>query len=141
MTCRVGLIFADFIQQQRTAVDGFEQALAILDGAGERATFVTKQFALQQGFGQRPAILLDEQFVLSRAARVNMMGQQVLPVPVSPVSSTVAELSITLSSRLKTRRMAGLCLTTVFVKPNSLSVSFSITGFQPSGARWRPAIP
>ena len=44
--------FADLVQEQRAAVGHFEQADAVLVGAGEAAFAMAEQFAFDQAFGQ-----------------------------------------------------------------------------------------
>ena len=59
----------DFVEQQRAAVRALERALDALDRAGERALLVAEQRALDEAFGQRRAIQLDERAVAPVALR------------------------------------------------------------------------
>ena len=51
---------ADFVEEQRAAVGDFEQADAVLVGAGEAAFAMAEQFAFDQTFRQRAAVDGDE---------------------------------------------------------------------------------
>src|SRR6266496_6298671 len=61
----------DFIEKNRALLRGFEQALAVGRGAGERAFDVAKQFRLEKGLGESAAINRDERFLRARAEIVN----------------------------------------------------------------------
>src|SRR5580693_8850791 len=52
--------FAHFIEEQRSAFGDFNQSFFLGKGSGEGALLVSKQFALEQGFGQRGAIQRDK---------------------------------------------------------------------------------
>ena len=54
--------FADFVEKDRALVGHFEQATLVLVGSGERAFYVTEQFAFQQSLGKGSAIDGDEGF-------------------------------------------------------------------------------
>ena len=51
---------ADFVEEQRALVRQFEAPNLARDGAGERASFVAEEFALQQSHGDGGAVDLDE---------------------------------------------------------------------------------
>ncbi len=61
----------DFIEENRAAVGHLKAADALGDGAGKGALFVSKKFALQQGFGNGGAVDLDK---LSRATGCSSCG-------------------------------------------------------------------
>src|SRR5438309_4685845 len=69
----------DLVEQQRTAVRAFEGAFDALDRSRERAFFVAKEGTLDEAFGQRRAIQLDERTVAALALRVNDAGEELLP--------------------------------------------------------------
>ena len=51
---------SDFVEEQRALVGQLEFAGLTGGGAGEGAFFVAEEFALEQGFGNRGAVDLDE---------------------------------------------------------------------------------
>src|SRR6478735_1117801 len=54
---------ADFVEQQRAEVRPLEGAFYALDRSRERALFVSEECTLDQPFGQRGTIQLDERLV------------------------------------------------------------------------------
>jgi hypothetical protein len=50
----------DLVEEERAAVGFFEEALACLYGAGERATHVSKELAFEKRLGERRAVDRDE---------------------------------------------------------------------------------
>ena len=82
---------ADFVEEDRPFVGQLELADLFAHRAGERAGHVAEQFAFQQRLGQRAAGDFDER--LDRAAPLwRWIARAIsdLPVPLSPVISTVA---------------------------------------------------
>ena len=57
----------DFVQEQRAAVGGLEEAVAVGLGAGERALAVAEELALHQVFGNRTAVHRDKRLFAARA--------------------------------------------------------------------------
>ena len=72
---------ADFIEQQGAAIGTLEQPDVILMSAGEGAAFVPEQLGLQQGVGQRRAVLHDEGIARARAGVMDGPGQQLFARP------------------------------------------------------------
>src|SRR5258707_721627 len=56
----------DLVEEQRASVGELEATLLAADRAGERASFVSEQLALQKAFRQCSAIHFDEGLVLAR---------------------------------------------------------------------------
>jgi hypothetical protein len=99
---------ADFVQEHGAAVGGFEQPALLLAGVGERAPFVAKQFAFEQLLGKRGHRDVDKWPTGAVAVVMDGLGRQVLPVPVSPVRSTVdAGLPATRASSVLLACIAG----------------------------------
>ena len=99
---------ADLVEEERAACRDLEAARALADRAGEGPAHVAEQLALQQLAGQRAAV--DRRRTARRAAasaRGSRARATSLPVPLSPVSSTVASLCSRFSIRRKTRSIAG----------------------------------
>ena len=69
---------ADFVEEDRAAVGHFEQADAVLVGAGERAFAMAEQLAFDERLGQGAAVDRDERLVGPRALVVNGAGDQFL---------------------------------------------------------------
>ena len=69
---------ADLVEEQRAAVGELEAAGAVADRAGERAALVAEQLALDEAFGDRRAVDLDERAVLARRAEVQRAGDELL---------------------------------------------------------------
>ena len=69
---------ADFVEKDRAAVGDFEQADAMLVGAGERAFAMAEQLAFDQRLGQRAAIDRHKRHLGPRALLVNGAGDQLL---------------------------------------------------------------
>src|SRR5260370_39875877 len=61
----------DLVEQERSALRSFEQALVVAVGAGKGAFDMAEQLALKELFGQRPAVHGDERPRRSRGARVD----------------------------------------------------------------------
>jgi hypothetical protein len=97
---------ADLVEKDRAAVRDLEQALLVLVRARERAAHVAEQLALEQRVGQRGAVLRHEALALARPRSVARATRS-LPVPVSPVISTVASVPATFSITSNTRFIAG----------------------------------
>ena len=58
----------DFVEEQRAAVGGLEESVAIGLGAGERALAVAEELALHQVLGNRAAVHRDERLLGARTA-------------------------------------------------------------------------
>jgi hypothetical protein len=99
---------ADLVEQQRAAVGQLEAALAHPVGAGERALLVAEQLALEQGrrTGRRSSRTAS---AARRAGGRAWIARAIssLPVPLSPVISTVAELCATRCTFSSTGCIAG----------------------------------
>ena len=70
--------FADFVQEERALIRGFEQAGAILDGAGERAAHMAEQLAFEECVRQRAAVDGDEWAVRAGRCVVDESGETFL---------------------------------------------------------------
>ena len=82
---------AHLVEEEGSAVGLLEQARPIAVGAGEGAPGVAEELALEQGVREGRAVDGDEGVPASRARRRWMAcATSSLPVPVSPVTSTVA---------------------------------------------------
>src|SRR5690606_1534105 len=68
----------DFVQEDRSAVGLFEQALPLLPRVGERPAFVSEELRLEQGFGQGRARNVYERLRGTRTAVVDDLGEQIL---------------------------------------------------------------
>ena len=76
-----------------------DAALPVGDGARERAAHVAEQLGLEQRLGNRAAVDRDEALTAPRAARRECArAASSLPVPVSPVISTVLDVAATVRS-------------------------------------------
>src|SRR5690348_11987994 len=69
---------ADFVQQEGSAVGIFEHAGFLLKRPSERASFISKEFALDKFGRKRRAVELQEWFVGSRRARMKLAGEHFL---------------------------------------------------------------
>ena len=68
----------DLVQEQRAAIRGLEEAVAVGFGAGERTFAVAEEFALHQVFRDRAAIHRDERLFAARAVQVDRAGRELL---------------------------------------------------------------
>jgi hypothetical protein len=75
---------ADLVEQERAEVRALEGALDALDRPGERPLLVAEQRALDEPFGQRGAIQLDERAVAPVARVVDGACEQLLARPGFP---------------------------------------------------------
>ena len=99
----------DFIEEQRAAVRLLDPALAVGDGARERAAHVPEQLAFEQGLGNRAAVDRDEALSAPQAGVVNRLAPPApLPVPVSPVTSTVLDVAATVFSSSNSSSIIGV---------------------------------
>ena len=98
---------ADFVEEDRAAVGLQELAHLVAGRAGERAGDVAEQLAFEQVLGQGAAGDFDERPFARLLRRWIARAIMILPVPLSPVTSTVARVSATLSIMSKTRIMCG----------------------------------
>jgi hypothetical protein len=98
----------DLVEEEGAAVGLLEEALARADGAGERAARVPEELALQQRLGHRRAV---DRRRTGRSARLEFawmaLATSSLPVPLSPVMSTVASVGATFTMRPSTSRIAA----------------------------------
>ena len=99
---------AHLVQEQGALVGQLEAPDPALQRAGERALLVAEQLALDHALRDRAAVDLDERPVAARAPLVQRPGDSSLPVPVSPVSSTVVSTGATCCTFRSTARSAGL---------------------------------
>jgi len=104
----LGRDFADFVQEDGAVVGEFEAALALGDGAGERALFVAEKFALDEVLRDGGAIELDEGGVGALALAVEGAGDKFLAGADSPAMRTVAWVGATLRISSRRRCMASL---------------------------------
>ena len=87
---------ADLVEEERAAVGQLEAPGLLAVGAGEGAALVAEQLALEQRLGQRRAVERDEGAVGARAGVMDRRGRATsLPVPLSPVMSTVVAVAAT----------------------------------------------
>ena len=68
----------DFVQEQRAALGGLDQALLVGDRAGEAALLVAEQLAFHQLGGDGAAVHRHERPVAARAGVVNQVRDQFL---------------------------------------------------------------
>jgi hypothetical protein len=68
----------DFVEENRAAVGEFEPARPAALGAGEGAGLVAEQLRIQQGFGHRGAVQLDERRVPARRQIGQAAGHELL---------------------------------------------------------------
>src|SRR5262245_3855662 len=88
---------ANFIKENRCLVGQFETANLLSQGPREGTLLMTEQFALDQAWRERCTIHPDQWPVPARAGIMNGASNQLLPVPVSPVISTVVSVGATCS--------------------------------------------
>ena len=70
--------FADFVQEQRTAVRGFEKPFLVGGGAGVRALLGTEEFAFYEIFGNGAAVHCHERFAGALAKAVHHVREEFL---------------------------------------------------------------
>ena len=90
------------------AVGAFEEALLGGDGAGEGPLHVAEQLALEQRLGQRAAVDRDKGTIARASRWCSARATSSLPVPLSPVMSTVLVVRATDSTRLNTASIGEL---------------------------------
>src|SRR6185503_10984224 len=78
---RAGVDLADLIQEERAAVGEFESTEAPFVGAGEGASFVSEELALQGGGGEGSTMDGDERLVAARTQLMNGFGDEFLAGP------------------------------------------------------------
>ena len=110
----------DFIEEDRAAVGLHELAHLLADRAGERAGHVAEQFAFQQRFRQAPQATSTNGLSRRPLRRWIARAMSDLPVPLSPVMSTVARVSATLSIMSKILSMRW-SWPTMFSMPKRMS--------------------
>ena len=93
---------ADLVEEQRAAVGGLKEALAIVVGTGERALSIAEEFGLEQLLGI--ALQLTGTNGSAPRALTSWIARATssLPVPDSPVTSTGAMLRATFSTSERT---------------------------------------
>src|SRR2546425_2857148 len=69
---------ADFIEEERAAMSGLEQARLRLACVGESATLVAKQLRLEQGLGDGRAVDVDERPVAAGSSLMDCTGKETL---------------------------------------------------------------
>ena len=72
---------ADFVEEYRATFGDFKFSLLAILRAGERALFVTKEFAFEQRLGERAAVNDDQGMEAAHAGRVNGAYHQLFPGP------------------------------------------------------------
>jgi len=75
---QAGIHFADFVEQQGTAIGFFELADTPGDGAGKGALLMTEQFRFQQVFRNGGAVHRDERLVVAQGFAMDIAGQHFL---------------------------------------------------------------
>ena len=96
------------VQEEGAAVGRLEEALLVLVGVGEGALHVAEQLALQQRVGKGPAVDGDEGRRRGAGERAWMArATSSLPVPLSPVMSTVEPVGAIERTISKSAAMAG----------------------------------
>src|SRR6185503_18901082 len=68
----------DLVEEERAPVRDLEEALLLVDRAGERALLVAEELALEQALGERRAVLRDEELVAAPGAVVHGRGDELL---------------------------------------------------------------
>ena len=71
----------DLVQEDRAPVGHFETPFPVRHGSGESAPFVAEQFAVEEGFGERRAVDLDERLVGARRVEVDRARHELLARP------------------------------------------------------------
>ena len=97
---------ADLVEEERAPLGQLEAADPAGDGAGERALLVAEELALDEPRGESGAVDLDQRLGRRRLFEWIARAISSLPVPVSPVMSTVASVAatrLTLSSTATAR--------------------------------------
>ena len=93
-----------------------------LERAGERASHVAEELALEELFGDRGAVDLDQRLVGAAAARVDARARTApCRRPIRPRMRTVAEVLATLSMSATTRSSAGLSPIRSPTRPSRIS--------------------
>ena len=129
MACSAERQLADLVEEQRAAVGQLEAALALRDGAGERALLVTEQLALEQRLGQRRAVDRHERAGARRAEkRCSARATTSLPVPVSPVISTDELVCAAAIARRQASRISALDPTTTLGSSSACACARGETG-------------
>ena len=72
---------ADLVEEDRSAVGRLEQPALLGDGAGERASLVPEQLALEQRLRERRAVQTEERLVGARRLTVHGFGEHLLADP------------------------------------------------------------
>ena len=99
---------ADLVEEQRAAVGLLEAAAARRLRAGEGAALVAEQFAFEQVLGDRRGVDRDERALAARGlCSCSARATSSLPVPLSPVISTVTWLWLSRPMARNTSCIAG----------------------------------
>ena len=100
---------ADLVEEERPPAGQLEPPLLLPVGAGERAALVAEELALQQLLGQGGAVDGHQRAAPGRRrCKWIAWATSSLPVPVSPVTSTVQVDEATRATRSKTSIIRGL---------------------------------
>ena len=98
---------ADLVEEERAAVGLLEEAAAVGRRVGERALLVAEELALEEVLGDGAAVDGDERRALARATACGCArATSSLPMPLSPVMSTVVLKSAILEI---VRKMSTIC--------------------------------
>ena len=98
----LGRHVADLVEEQRALVGELDLAAAAGHRAGERAPLVAEQLALQQPLGEGAAVHHHERAEAAVALGVDEARDSSLPVPLSPVISTLVSVGATCSTSSRT---------------------------------------
>ena len=107
LACRVSGDVGDLVQEQRAAVGQLEAPDAVGLGVGECALHVAEQLALEDAFGEPAGIDRDEGLAGAARDGVHRLRHEPLPVPFSPVMSTLASDGPTREISSSTGRIDG----------------------------------
>ena len=100
---------ADLVEEDRAAGGALEPAGPLAVGAGEGASLVAEELALDQALGQRAAVDPDERAArCAREWRCSAAATSSLPVPLSPTIRTGSSVAAARPIALKTSRIAAL---------------------------------
>ena len=109
---------ADLVEEDRAPAGRDEQPGVVAIGPGEGAADVAEELVLQQVVGDRRAVDRQEHLVRARARRrARRRATSSLPVPDSPVISTVLRVGPTLRIRVLTACIGGLSPTSASRSP------------------------
>ena len=98
---------ANFVQEQRAAVGGFDQPASVAGCACESAFFIAEEFRFDQGIGMAAQFTVTIGRSARRPRRCTSRAASSFPVPVSPAISTVESVCATRSTSCCSAVMAG----------------------------------